>query len=80
MGYYKTTTVLKLTATQSGSLTNGWGILPGVSAAGVITLQPTTLGGTTFPTMSIADLAVGVPFVCNARNVSVSAGTVYILA
>ena len=80
MGYYKTTTTLKLTSGQSGSLSNGWGILPGASAAGVLTLQPATLGGTIFPTMSIADLAVGVPFVCNARSVSVSAGTVYLLA
>jgi hypothetical protein len=80
MSYYKTTTVLKLTTGQTGSLANGWGILPGASAAGVLTLQPSTLGGTSFPTMSIADLAVGVPFVCNARSVTVSAGTVYILA
>lgn len=80
MGYYKATTSLQLTAGQSGSLTNAWGILPGTSAAGTLTLQPTTLGGTTFPTMSIAHLAVGVPFVCNIRAISVSAGTVYVLA
>lgn len=80
MGYYKATTVLKLTSSLTGSLANTWGILPGSSAAGVLTLQPATLGGTTFPTMSIADLAVGIPFVCNPRSVTVTAGTVYLLA
>jgi hypothetical protein len=30
--------------------------------------------------MSIAHLATGVPFVANIRSVSVSAGTVYVLA
>lgn len=80
MSFYKTTTTLQLNAGQSGSLAGAWGILPASSAAGTLTLQPTTLGGTTFPTMSIAHLATGVPFICNLRSVSVSAGTVYILA
>jgi hypothetical protein len=82
MSFYKTSTVLTLTTGQSGSLAKAWGILPavGTSPAGTITLQPTTLGGTTFPTMSIAHLTTGVPFVCDVRSVSVSAGTVYVLA
>ena len=82
MSFYKTTTTLALTTGQSGSLEGAWGVLPatGTSPAGTITLQPTTLGGRTFPTMSIAHLALGVPFVANIRSVSVSAGTVYVLA
>ncbi|NBW58813.1 hypothetical protein EBR43_13775 [bacterium] len=82
MSFYKTTTTLALTAGQSGSLAGNWGVLPaaGTSPAGTITLQPTTLGGTTFPTMSIAHLATGVPFVCNLRSISVTGGTVYLLA
>ncbi len=82
MSFYKTTTTLQLNTGQSGSITNAWGVLPasGTSPAGVITLQPTTLGGTTFPTMSIAHLATGVPFICNLRSISVTAGTVYVLA
>lgn len=82
MSFYKTTTVLTLTSGQSGSLDNAWGILPavGTSPAGTITLQPTTLGGTTFPTVNIAHLTTGVPFVCNPRIITVTAGTVYVLA
>lgn len=82
MSFYKTTTTLALTSGQSGSLAGAWGILPasGTTPTGTLTLQPTTLGGTTFPTINIAHLAAGVPFVCNLRSISVTGGTVYVLA
>ena len=82
MSFYKTTTTLALTSGQSSSLAGTWGVLPaaGTTPTGTVTLQPTTLGGTTFPTMSIAHLATGVPFVCNLRSISVTGGTVYLLA
>ena len=82
MSYFKATTVLALTSGQSSSLANAWGILPayGTTPTGTITLQPATLGGSTFPTMSIAHLLPGEPFVCSIRSVNVTGGTVYVLA
>jgi len=80
MSFFKTNNVTTLTAGQSGSISNGWGILPVSGATGTLTLQPTTLGGSTATTINIAHLAAGVPFPCSMRNVTVNAGTVYILA
>ena len=81
MSYYKATAATQYTTGQSGSVGGAWGILPayGTSPAGTITLQPTTLGGSTFTTMSIAHLSPGEVFVCDIRSISVSAGTVYVL-
>lgn len=81
MSYYKTTAATTFTTGQSGSVGGAWGVLPGygTSPAGTITLQPTTLGGTTATTMSIAHLHPGQVFVCGISSISVSAGTVYVL-
>lgn len=80
MSHLRTHNILRLVANQSGSLINAWGILPVSGAVGVLTLQPNSLGAVPYTSMSIADLAPGIPFPCFVRNVSVSAGTVYILA
>lgn len=80
MSFYRANNVSVVKATNTGSLSNSWGILPVSGSTGVLRLQPTTLGGSTFTSMSIADLTPGVPFHCFVRSVEVSAGTVYILA
>jgi hypothetical protein len=83
MTNYRVSNALTLTNGQSGTLANAWGIMvaSGAAAAGTLTLEggnPTLRG--TYATMSIAHIAPGQPFPCYVRNVSVSSGTVYILA
>ena len=80
MSFFRTNNAATFTSGSSGSVANAWGILPASGATGTLTLQPTTLGGATATTMSIAHLAPGVPFPCYLRSVSVTAGTVYVLA
>lgn len=80
MSSYRTNNAQTFNAGQSGSTTNAWGILPVSGATGTLTMQPTQLGGTTATTMSINHLAPGLPFPCAIRSVSVTAGTVYVLA
>lgn len=81
MTNYRTSNALKLTTGQSGTLTNAWGILVVSGTTGTLTLDggnPTLRG--TYATMSIDHIAAGQPFPCYVRNVSVNAGTVYVLA
>ena len=80
MTNYRANNVLQLNNGQSGSLSNAWGILVASGTTGTLTLQPATLGGSTFTTMSISHIAAGQPFPCYPRTVSVTAGTVYVLA
>ena len=80
MSIFRTNNAITLTAGQTGSIANAWGILPVSGATGVLTIQPQTLGGPTATTMSIAHLAPGVPFPCYVRSVAVGSGTVYVLA
>lgn len=73
------------TAGQSGSLTHAWGVLPGTGSAGTITLEGFGTGSglnstDTHATINISHLAAGVPFPCYIRDISVTAGSVYILA
>jgi hypothetical protein len=86
--------VITLIPGQSASVTTpnwlpqAWGVLRGASGAGSITLQGVgtsslNLQGPqlTYATMSIADaLIVGEPFPCYVRQVTCTAGTVYLLA
>ena len=73
------------TTGQSGSLDKAWGVLPGTGSAGTITLEGFGTGSGLYPTdghatINISHLAAGVPFPCYIRNISVTAGSVYILA
>ena len=86
--------VITLTTGQSASvgtlnwLPQAWGVLRGASGAGSITLQGVGTSSVNVPgpamqyaTMSIADaLIVGEPFPCYVRQVTCTAGTVYLLA
>ena len=81
MTTYRTSNAITLTNGQSGSLRNAWGILAVSGAIGTLTLE----GGNAlltgnYATMSIAHIANGQPFPCYVRNVSVTSGTVYVLA
>ena len=81
MTSFRTNNAVAFTTGQSGSLQNAWGILATTGSTGTLTLQggnPTMLGS--YATMSIADVATGQPFPCFVRNVTVTAGKVYILA
>ena len=80
MSYYKTNNVLALTAGQSGSLGNAWGILPASGATGTLTLERNLMGTGSYTTLNIAHLSSGIAFPCFVRSVSVTAGTVYVLA
>jgi hypothetical protein len=80
MSNYRVNNVLQLNNGQSGSLANAWGIMVASGSTGTLTLQPATLGGSTFTTMSISHIAVGHPFPCYPRTVTVTTGTVYLLA
>lgn len=80
MSFFRTNNVTTYTNGQSGTATNAWGVLVASGSTGTLTLQPTTLGGATATTINIAHLAPGVPFPCYIRNVSVTTGTVYVLA
>jgi hypothetical protein len=81
MSYFRTNNAITLTSGQSGSLRNAWGVLATTGSTGTLTLA----GGNemltgSYATMSIAHIANGQPFPCYVRNVSVTAGTVYVLA
>ena len=81
MSFFRTNNAITLTAGQSGSTKNAWGVLPVSGATGTLTLNggnPHLTGS--YATMSIAHLSPGVPFPCFVRSVSVTAGTVYVLA
>jgi hypothetical protein len=80
MSFYKTNNVLALTTGQSGSLPNAWGILPVSGATGTLQLERRNFATGSYTTMSIAHIAAGVPFPCFVTGVSVTAGTVYVLA
>ena len=80
MSFFRTNNVTTFTSGQSGSVANAWGILPVSGAAGTLTLEPVTLAGANPTTMSISHLAPGVPFPCYMRNISVTNGTVHVLA
>jgi hypothetical protein len=81
MTNFRTSNAATYTTGQSGSLQNAWGILATTGSTGVLTLDggnPTLRGA--YATMSIAHIANGFPFPCYVRSVSVTAGTVYVLA
>ena len=81
MSYFRTNNVLTLTANQSGSLTNAWGVLIVSGATGTLQLQKAELGGTgSFTSMSLAHITPGIAFPCYPSQVTVTAGTVYVLA
>jgi hypothetical protein len=81
MTNYRTSNVLTLTNGQSGTLKNAWGILATSGSTGTLTLEGgNPLGTGTYASMSINHIANGQPFPCYVRNVSVTTGTVYVLA
>ena len=84
MTNYRTFNALQLNSGQSGSLDRAWGILRNSSGAGVLYLEARSgsqnIQTNPYVTMSIADIAAGQPFPCHVRSVTVTGGTVYILA
>ena len=86
MSNYRAFNALKLTAGQSGSLKNAWGVLKGTAdASGSFFLEAKSGSlqndvSAPYVSMSIEHLSAGNPFLCHVRNVTVTAGTVYILA
>ena len=80
MSYFRTNNVLALTAGQSGSLAKAWGILPASGATGTLTLERASFGTGSYTTINIAHLTPGIAFPCFVTSVSVTAGTVYVLA
>lgn len=80
MSYCKINNVLTLTSGQSGSLKNAFGILPASGATGTLTLERNIgIATGSYTTINIAHLTPGIPFHCFVTNVSVTAGTVYVL-
>ena len=68
-------------------LNKAWGVLKGTTdASGSITLEgfgtgsSDQTGSITYATVKIEHLQQGNPFPCHVRNITVSAGTVYLLA
>jgi hypothetical protein len=80
MSYFRTNNAITVTATQTGSLSNAWGILAVSGATGVLRLERRQIATGSYTTMSLAHINPGIPFPCNVTSVEVSAGTVYILA
>ena len=79
MSFFRTNNVLQLNAGQSGSLTNAWGILAVSGALGTLQLERKNFATGSYTTMSIAHITPGIPFPCYVTNVTVNAGTVYVL-
>jgi hypothetical protein len=81
MSYYRTNNAITVTATQTGSLTNSWGILiASGGATGVLKLEKRYFATGSFTTMSLAHITPGIPFPCYVTSVEVASGTVYVLA
>jgi len=81
MSYFRANNVKSVTAGQTGSLTNAWGVLAASGSTGTLYLQKPELYSTSSLTsMSIAHLAAGVSFPCFPNRVEVVGGTVYLLA
>jgi len=81
MTNYRTSNAILVASGSTGTLKNAWGILAVTGAAGTLTLEGgNPLGTGSYATMSIAHIANGQPFPCYVRSVTVSAGTVYLLA
>lgn len=81
MSYFRTNNVLQLNSGQSGSLPNAWGILSVSGATGTLQLEKRYFASTgSYTTMSIAHINPGIPFPCYVTNVTVTSGTVYVLA
>jgi hypothetical protein len=80
MSYYRTNNTRTLTTGQSGSLQNAWGILTVSGATGTLQLERAVFATGSYTTMSLAHITPGIAFPCYVTNVSVTAGTVYVLA
>jgi hypothetical protein len=80
MSNFRTNNVLQLTNGQSGSLPNAWGILTVTGSTGTLQLERRYYATGSYTTMSLAHITPGIPFPCYVTNVSVTAGTVYVLA
>jgi len=85
MAAYRVFNTLAVGTGQTGSLDRAWGIMRNSSGAGVLYLEAKSGSlnnnvNAPYVTMSIGDIASGVPFPCYVRKEEVSAGTVYILA
>lgn len=73
MTNYRAASAVEITGSATAS-SRAWGVLKSTAAtSGSITLDDRT-------TIKIEHLAVGYPFPCHVKSVSVSAGSVYILA
>ena len=77
---YRIYNAKEFTAGQSGSLAKAWGILPTSGSTGTLTLERASFSTGSYTTMSIAHLTPGIAFPCFVTSVSVTAGTVYVLA
>lgn len=81
MSNYRVNNAITVTATQTGSLANAWGILAVSGATGVLKLEKKYFASTgSYTTMSLAHITPGVPFPCYVTSVEVASGTVYVLA
>jgi hypothetical protein len=81
MSYYRTNNAITVTATQTGSLSNAWGILiASGGASGVLRLDRKYSATGSFTTMSLSHITPGIPFPCFVTSVEVAGGTVYVLA
>jgi len=73
MTNYRAASAVEITGSATAS-SRAWGVLKSTTGtSGSITLDDRT-------TIKIEHLAVGQPFPCHVKSVSVSAGSVYILA
>ena len=85
MAAYRVFNILAVDTGETGSLDRAWGIMRNTTGAGTLYLEAKSGSlnnsvSAPYVTMSIGDIAAGVPFPCYVRKVEVSAGTVYILA
>jgi hypothetical protein len=81
MSNFRTNNAITVTATQTGSLTNAWGILiASGGATGVLRLERRYIATGSYTTMSLAHITSGIPFPCYVTSVEVASGTVYVLA
>jgi hypothetical protein len=80
MSNFRTNNAITLTNGQSGSLPNAWGILAASGSTGTLQLERRYFATGSYTTMSLAHITPGIPFPCYVTNVSVTTGTVYVLA